>query len=188
MNETFVFYATAAGRMAADGAQYGNSPFCLGIIDALKTPGLPIAVLAAQVTGFVYRTTSKVQLPWGTGNLCHLWPFIPDEHGTATVVTLPVLSPSDGGSAARSILNPGDRYVAERGHLIHKLKAKDATGRWAYYFVLVEPDQEAAFLSSITGNGTLDLENFGNVVASSYGETPSDEVRAYLKDKYGFNT
>jgi hypothetical protein len=79
-----------------------------------------------------------------------------------------------------------DQIIAKKGHLIHKLKAKDTTGRWAYYFVLVEPAREAAFLKSIDGDGTLDLEDFGKVVASCYGETPSDEIKTYLKEKFGF--
>lgn len=187
VNETFVFYATPAGRLAADGAQYGTSPFCLGIRDALKSPGVPIAVLAAHATDFVYRMTGKVQRPWGTGNLCHLWPFVPGENALTTPVHSPVLEPPVDGGSARSVIDPSDRYVAQRGHLIHKLKAKDATGRWAYYFVLVEPDQEAAFLAAIGGSGTFDLEAHGRVVASSYGEVPSEEVRVYLKEKYKLN-
>ena len=26
-----------------------------------------------------------------------------------------------------------DKIIAKKGHLIHKLKAKDSTGRWAYF-------------------------------------------------------
>ena len=80
-----------------------------------------------------------------------------------------------------------DQIIAKKGHLIHKLKAKDTTGRWAYYFVLVEAPREAAFLKAIEGKGTVDLEDFGKVVASSYGEKPTDEVKNYLKEKYGFD-
>ncbi|MEJ0009848.1 MAG: hypothetical protein WDN72_04565 [Alphaproteobacteria bacterium] len=79
-----------------------------------------------------------------------------------------------------------DQIISKKGHLIHKLKAKDTTGRWAYYFVLVEAPREAAFLKAIEGDGTIDLEDFGKVIASSYGETPTQEVREYLKEKYGF--
>ena len=80
-----------------------------------------------------------------------------------------------------------DSIIAKKGHLIHKLKAKDTTGRWAYYFVLVMPDKEARFLGSIDGNGTIDLEDYGVVIASCYGETPSAEVKAYLKGRYNFD-
>jgi hypothetical protein len=80
-----------------------------------------------------------------------------------------------------------DQEIARRGHQIHKLKAKDTTGRWAYYFVLVEPFRERSFLKAIAGDGNVDLEKYGKIIASCYGEKPSDEVRAHLKQKYGFD-
>lgn len=80
-----------------------------------------------------------------------------------------------------------DQIIAKKGHLIHKLKAKDTTGRWAYYFVLVSESKESAFLKSIEGDGTIDLEDYGAVVASCYGEEPSQEVKDYLKEKYRFD-
>lgn len=79
-----------------------------------------------------------------------------------------------------------DQIIAKKGHLIHKLKAKDSTGRWAYYFVLVEAPREAAFLESIKGDGTVDLEEYGKVIASCYGEEPTQEVKDFLKERYGF--
>ncbi|MBN65946.1 MAG: hypothetical protein CMM94_00040 [Rickettsiales bacterium] len=79
-----------------------------------------------------------------------------------------------------------DQIIAKKGHLVHKLKAKDSTGRWAYYFVLVEPPRESAFMQAIEGDGTIDLEDFGKVIASCYGEEPSQEVKDFLKDKYDF--
>lgn len=79
-----------------------------------------------------------------------------------------------------------DKIIAKKGHLIHKLKAKDSTGRWAYYFVLVEPMHEKAFLAALESNQSIDLEEFGKVVASNYGEEPSEEIRTMLKEKYGF--
>ena len=79
-----------------------------------------------------------------------------------------------------------DQIIAKKGHLIHKLKAKDSTGRWAYYFVLVEAPREAAFLESIKGNGTVDLEEYGKVITSCYGEEPTQEVKDFLKERYGF--
>ncbi len=72
------------------------------------------------------------------------------------------------------------------GHLIHKLKAKDSTGRWAYYFVLVDPHREKEFSRAITGDGMLDLEQYGKIVASCYDEKPNEEVERFLREKYGF--
>ncbi len=79
-----------------------------------------------------------------------------------------------------------DKLIAKKGHLIHKLKAKDSTGRWAYYFVLVEPPKEQSFLDALDSNASIDLEDYGKVIASNYGEEPSDDVKRMLKDKYGF--
>lgn len=79
-----------------------------------------------------------------------------------------------------------DQIIAKKGHLVHKLKAKDSTGRWAYYFVLVEPARESAFMKAIQGDGMIDLEDFGKVIASCYGEEPNDETKRFLKERYGF--
>jgi hypothetical protein len=91
--------------------------------------------------------------------------------------------PSVAQIAKRSF---ADQEIARKAHLIHKLKAKDTTGRWAYYFVLVEPHRERAFEKAIDGDGIIDLENFGKVIASCYGEAPSQELKDFLQAKYGF--
>ncbi len=79
-----------------------------------------------------------------------------------------------------------DQLVAKKGHLVHKLKAKDSTGRWAYYFVLVESAREQNFLNALKSEETIDLEDFGKVIASCYGEEPNEQIKKMLKDKYGF--
>lgn len=80
-----------------------------------------------------------------------------------------------------------DEYISKMGHLIHKLKAKDVTGRWAYYFVLVQPILEKSFIDKINNQGYMNLESYGMVIASCYGESPSQEVKDYLKERYGFD-
>ncbi|MEZ5961574.1 MAG: hypothetical protein R3C30_14290 [Hyphomonadaceae bacterium] len=80
-----------------------------------------------------------------------------------------------------------DKEIARSGHLIHKLKAKDTTGRWAYYFVYVQAAKERLFLKAIDGDGTVDLEKYGKVIASCYGEGPTQEIKDFLKEKYGFS-
>lgn len=79
-----------------------------------------------------------------------------------------------------------DKEIARSGHLIHKLKARDSTGRWAYYFVYVQAANERLFLKAIAGDGIVDLEKYGKVIASCYGEEPTAEVKAFLKEKYDF--
>lgn len=94
---------------------------------------------------------------------------------------------SPAGSAPPKPRSHADQHIARSGHLIHKLKAKDTTGRWAYYFVYVEGAKERAFLAAIDGDGIINLEEYGRVIASCYGEEPSQEIRDFLKDKYGFD-
>ncbi len=79
-----------------------------------------------------------------------------------------------------------DQEIARQGRHVHKLKAKDTTGRWAYYFVLVKPHRERHFLQSIEGDGIIDLADYGTVIASCYGEEPTQEIKDYLREKYGF--
>ena len=79
-----------------------------------------------------------------------------------------------------------DQVIAHKGHLIHKLKAKDTTGKWAYYFVLVEPVHERAFQQALEGSGVACLEDYGKIIASCYGEEPTQEIKDFLKEKYGF--
>ncbi|NET56797.1 MAG: hypothetical protein F6K47_11715 [Symploca sp. SIO2E6] len=83
--------------------------------------------------------------------------------------------------------NNEDRFLAQQGHNIHKLKAKDSTGRWAYYFVYVEPRKEQAFLNVLESDQGVNLEDYGKVVGSCYGEQPDDQLLAFLKEKYGFS-
>lgn len=92
------------------------------------------------------------------------------------------IAPRNGGP-----MSFADREIGRRGHHIHKLKAKDSTGRWAYYFVLVEPTKDRAFLAAIRGEGMINLDDYGRVIASNYGDEPSLEVKRMLKERYGFD-
>jgi|GEM_PF-3322779 len=91
-------------------------------------------------------------------------------------------------STSNYILNQKlvDLYISTAGHKIHKLKAKDTSGRWAYYFLYVRSEKEKAFLDAIDGDGTIDLEEFGEVIISNFGDKPTQEVKDHLKLKYGF--
>ncbi len=81
-----------------------------------------------------------------------------------------------------------DKIISSRGHLVHKLRAVDTTGRPAYYFVLIEPYKEAAFQAALkSGRDTLNFKDFGKIIASCYGDQPNEEVKKLLKDKYGFD-
>jgi hypothetical protein len=102
-------------------------------------------------------------------------------------------APGRGEGAARKPphLDHGDRQmsaferlVSTSGHNIHKLKAKDTTGRWAIYYVYVPPVREKAFQRAISSNGVTELEEFGRVVGSCYGEAPTEDLRAHMWERF----
>lgn len=68
-----------------------------------------------------------------------------------------------------------NKIISEKGQNIHKVKAIDGTGRKAYYFVLVDPTKEKDFRIAIT-NGSLNLEDYGTILASCYGEKPNNDM------------
>lgn len=80
-----------------------------------------------------------------------------------------------------------DTFIAQNPQHIHKLKAKDSTGRWAYYFVFVRPHVEKLFREALTEEKKLNLEDYGVVVDSCYGDKPDPPLIARLHKKYGFN-
>ena len=80
-----------------------------------------------------------------------------------------------------------DRLIAAQAHHVHKLTAKDSTGRKAYYFVYVPPARERAFMAAFAGTGLLNLEEYGRVIAANYGDAPSPETRILLRERYGIS-
>lgn len=115
------------------------------------------------------------------------WRRLRGRVGGADTAAAPVTQDEDSLPAPAGSGYFEKQLIRVRGHQIHKLKARDTTGAWAYYFVLIKPQGEAAFSAAIEGDGTIDLEDYGEVIASSYGEEPSPEVRDFLKAQYGFD-
>lgn len=187
--ETMILYAARPGQIALDGGAAGSSPLCRAMLDVLGGLERPLVNFVPKVAVKVEQYTGGQQDPWYTGNvkLMEEIPFwrrgdAPTVPNTPDVVLMP------GGAIAQphQFYNRQDEIVASKAHLVHKLKAKDVSGRWAYYFVLVEDENEQAFLHAIEGDGTVDLESYGSVVASCYGEMPTLEIKQYLRDRYGW--
>ena len=65
-------------------------------------------------------------------------------------------------------------------------KGRDITGRDAWYFVLIRPFRLRAFLTHKTGD-SYNLEDYGDIILSGYGEEVPEEVRALLREKYSFD-
>lgn len=79
-----------------------------------------------------------------------------------------------------------DCEIGLRGHSVHKIKAKDTTGRWAYYFVLMEGNNERIFLNALKSGGIIDINSYGTVIGSCYGEEPNEELKIFLMERYNF--
>jgi hypothetical protein len=79
-----------------------------------------------------------------------------------------------------------DRLIRAEGHLVHKIKARDLEGRPSYYLVHVRPDREQMFLAALQEHGPLQLEDYGTVIGSCFGEQPSPALIAEMRARYGF--
>lgn len=95
----------------------------------------------------------------------------------------PVRSAKDRHTA----ISHEDREISRRGHLVLKLRAKDTTGRWAYYVLLIAPHKERVFHAALADTTSVDLTSFGTILASNYGETPSPATREEIKRRFGFD-
>jgi len=65
---TLIAYATQPGNVAMDG-EGDNSPFTLGLLQHLETPGLEVRELLMKVRGSVVEKTNGVQIPWDHSSL-----------------------------------------------------------------------------------------------------------------------
>ena len=52
---------------------------------------------------------------------------------------------------------------------------------------MVNPEKESQFFESIDGIGIIDLEDFGILIASSYGEKLDDDLKRFFRERYNFH-
>jgi uncharacterized caspase-like protein len=185
IGDMIVDLATSPGEVAFDGVSH--SPYLLGLVEALGLPGLSVGDVLIHVNEAVRRATRQRQSPLtlsSTGRRLVL------NAGTAKPMAAraaDIPSAAQGvsrGGELRPRKNYTDAEVAQRAHLVHKLRANDSSQREAYYFVLIEPEFERDFLNCSSGN--IDLTDYGVVLASNYGSKPTTEVLMYLNQRFGF--
>jgi hypothetical protein len=68
---------------------------------------------------------------------------------------------------------------------IHFVRCKDTSGKDCFFFLMC-PTQKIALLKAIK-DGVFDIRNYGKVVASGFGRTPSEAVKKQLKNDYNFD-
>ena len=75
---TIVAYATAPGRVAADG-EGANGVYTAELLKALEVPGLKVEDVFKRVRVNVTRVTSNQQVPWESSSLTGDFYFVPDD-------------------------------------------------------------------------------------------------------------
>ena len=83
---TLIAYATAPGHVASDGAG-GNGLYTAKLIEAIKTPGIPIEEMFKRVRIAVSQATGDAQTPWEASSLVGDFYF---SGPTTVVVNAPV--------------------------------------------------------------------------------------------------
>jgi|GEM_PF-2409529 len=80
-----------------------------------------------------------------------------------------------------------DLYIKKSGQPIHLVRCTDLQGRKCYFFLMCSMEKVKQLQSPENKQkDSLDLRDYGNIVASGFGVDPSDEVIKMLKDKYDF--
>ncbi|HCR86046.1 MAG TPA: hypothetical protein DIV86_05145 [Alphaproteobacteria bacterium] len=91
-----------------------------------------------------------------------------------------------GGFTKRDKKNFMDHLISTRGDLCYKVVGRDITGELAWYYVLVDKEKKDAFLKHKPGD-SYNIEDYGKIITSGYGEEVPEDVKEMLKEKYGFD-
>lgn len=79
-----------------------------------------------------------------------------------------------------------DKFIKSGSVPIHFVCGKDTKGRDCYYFVMCSYEK-IKMLQDIN-EGIFDVNDYGKIIASGFGKTPSEEVKNTLKKEYNFDT
>lgn len=92
----------------------------------------------------------------------------------------------EDGFVKRDKKNFMDHLISTRGDMCYKVVGRDITGEIAWYYVLVDKDKKDAFLKHKPGD-SYNIEDYGKIITSGYGEEVPEDVQEMLKEKYGFD-
>lgn len=70
---------------------------------------------------------------------------------------------------------------------LYLVRAKDDTGNRAYYFMLVEQNRINDLKKALTGKLPCNLDQYGEVVSSGYGETVPESLKIRMRVEHAFN-
>jgi uncharacterized caspase-like protein len=74
---TLMAYATAPGKLAADGGGGANSLYATHLAHQMLVPGLPVELVFKRVREAVVRDTRELQVPWEASSLQGEFAFVP---------------------------------------------------------------------------------------------------------------
>ena len=76
-----------------------------------------------------------------------------------------------------------ERLASEDNREAYLIKATDIGNRQAYYVLFLKPEMKDAF-SALKPNDPADLNDYGTIVASGFGDLVPDNVKATLMTRY----
>jgi hypothetical protein len=87
----------------------------------------------------------------------------------------------------RKPIAPRQSFVARsiRSENVYLVKGKDSTGRQAWYYVHVHSLKKRQF-EALTGMAQMNLNDYGNILLSGYGDEPPQDIVKLARDDYGF--
>ena len=80
-----------------------------------------------------------------------------------------------------------DRLVKSGSIPIHLIRAKDKSGEDAWYYILSSHDKMRVLAGDNSDSSIVNLEEYGQIVASGFGREPTVESKRMLKEKYNFD-
>lgn len=64
------------------------------------------------------------------------------------------------------------------------VQVKDKRGFDAFYFLMVDPGKEAYFKKIMGRPGSVELTDYGQIVASGYGRAPHQAAKDFIKENF----
>lgn len=74
--------------------------------------------------------------------------------------------------------------AASKANNIFLIRAVEG-GRPCYFYMLIR-QEHARNIAELVAKGSVDLANYGTVLASGYGENPPEDVQQRMHDEYQF--
>lgn len=75
-----------------------------------------------------------------------------------------------------------EKLKSSRGELVYLVRGKDR-GEACWHYVLVDKHKLPIFLEKVKG-GALDVADYGKVLYSGWGQDPSAEIEAKVKEEF----